>query len=316
MATRKSTSTKIDPVAVCAFSLGRVNAKSDYLAICNANSQEVVEAAWQSLSDQEQQHIHKICDSVPQPDLNAIADEIVACGNRIQLQAVKATHGENTVRAAWKLIPASERQRLKALCTEQPQPEEIPTPVSEIPAAYQVEPQPTQQKTRTLFSISDDLEKLNELLDECNDDTQQQELIAQWFEALGEERDKKLDGYAALITEMTARAEVRKGEAKRLMELATTDDNRAKLLKDRLKWFFETHNLKTVETSRYRLSLAKAGGKAPLILDESVPVTQLPERFQKVSIDPNTAAIREALERGEKLNFAQLGERGTSMRIK
>jgi len=31
--------------------------------------------------------------------------------------------------------------------------------------------------------------------------------------------------------------------------------------------------------------------------------------FQKVSIDPNTMAIREALERGESLEFAMLGER-------
>jgi len=53
-----------------------------------------------------------------------------------------------------------------------------------------------------------------------------------------------------------------------------------------------------------------------LILDESVPVAKLPERFQKVSIDPNTMAIREALERGESLEFAMLGERATSMRIK
>lgn len=31
---------------------------------------------------------------------------------------------------------------------------------------------------------------------------------------------------------------------------------------------------------------------------------------------PNTTAIRNALERGEGLDFVQLGERGTSIRIK
>jgi len=132
---------------------------------------------------------------------------------------------------------------------------------------------------------------------------------------LGEERDRKLDAYAALITEMTARAAMRKAELQRLQELASSNENR-KTLKDRLKWFFETHGLKTIETPPYKLQLAKNGGKAPLILDESVPVAKLPERFQKVSIDPNTMAIREALERGESLEFAMLGERATSMRIK
>jgi len=56
----------------------------------------------------------------------------------------------------------------------------------------------------------------------------------------------------------------------RLQELASSNENRARLLKDRLKWFFETHGLKTIETPA-TLQLAKNGGKAPLILDESVP---------------------------------------------
>lgn len=175
---------------------------------------------------------------------------------------------------------------------------------------------PSQPKPRSLFNISEDLEKLNEILDEASDDTQQQELLSQWFAQLGEERDRKLDAYAALIAEMLARAEVRKTEAKRLTELAAADEQRARLLKERLKWFFETHHLKTVETARYRLSITKNGGKAPLILKAGIAPQQLPQRFQTVSVEPNTSAIRAALEAGEDLDFATLGDRGTSLRIK
>ncbi len=185
--------------------------------------------------------------------------------------------------------------------------------MTEKSAPYQVE-QPT--KTRTLFGISSDLEKLSELLEECGDDTEQRELIDSWFEQLGSERDCKLDNYCALIGEMLARAEARKAEAKRLLDLASIEESRAKLLKDRLKWFFETHSIRTLETARYRLSLARNGGKAPLILKDGVSPTELPEHFQKLSIDPDTTAIREALERGEQLDFAVLDERGTSIRIK
>ncbi len=92
---------------------------------------------------------------------------------------------------------------------EQPLPEEALTPVTEIAANYRIEPQ-SLPKTRTLFNISDDLEKLSELLDECGDDTEQQEIIDQWFKQLGNERDRKLDNYAALITEMLSRAVARK----------------------------------------------------------------------------------------------------------
>jgi hypothetical protein len=115
---------------------------------------------------------------------------------------------------------------------------------------------------------------------------------------------------------MQARAEVRKAEAKRLMALAAADEQRARLLKERLKWFFETHGLHTVETARYRLSLSKNGGKAPLILKDEIAPEELPECFQQVSVAPNTAAIRAALEAGEVLDFAQLGDRGTSLKIK
>jgi t-SNARE complex subunit (syntaxin) len=173
-------------------------------------------------------------------------------------------------------------------------------------------PDPTP--ARTLFSISADIQQLNAVLDDL-DDTEQQQFITDWLENLETERDRKLDNYATLITELEARADVRKAEAKRLMELVAADEKRAKLLKERLKYFFETNQLKKVETNRYRLSLVKHGGKAPLILDESVEATLLPERFRRVNIEPDTKAIREALEAGEQLDFAQLGDRGSSIRI-
>jgi Siphovirus Gp157 len=168
--------------------------------------------------------------------------------------------------------------------------------------------------SRSLFQISDDIQYMNAVLDDL-DDSQQQQLISEWLETLAEERDRKLDNYATLIAELEARAEIRKKEAKRLNDLAAADENRAKLLKDRLKLFFETHHLKKIETDRFRLSMVKHGGKTPLILDESVVASQLPERFQKVNIKPDTEAIRQALEAGEELDFAKLGERGASIRI-
>lgn len=311
MATRKATaSTSIDTVQVVAIALKRCKNKAEYNRIAGANTEADLIAAWNTLDFEYQSRIHQMCNEAPQPDAQVVADELSACGTRIELQAVKATYGDVAVKNAWKLLPQTERDRLTGICKN-----EVKEPTLEPVTEPKPEPQP-KPKTRTLFTIGDDLERLNELLDDCGDDIQQQALITQWFEHLGEERDRKLDNYAGLISEMSARAEVRKAEAKRLMELAQADENRAKMLKDRLKIFFETHNLKTVETVRYKLSLAKNGGKVPLILDDSIPATQLPEQFQRVSVDPDTAAIREALEAGQQLAFAQLGERGTCLRIK
>lgn len=328
MAPRKSTKTNpIHPVALAVAALKAVRCGADYHRLGSTIDAFVFQAAWNQLPADEQQRLTQIVNSNAQPDPQAIADELAACGSLIQLQAVKAHHGEVAIKSAWKLLSQSERDRLLCICgSEQNSPQPEPALQSEWNGAYSQDlteqwsqeqaPVEPRLRTRSLFSISSDLEKLNDLLSECGDDAEQQELINQWFEQLGEERDTKLDSYAALIREMGARSTARNAEAKRLLELATADENRMELLKGRLKIFFETHNLKTVDTARYRLSLVKNGGKAPLILKDGVSPTDLPEQFQKVSIDPNTAAIREALERGEKLDFAQLGERSTSIRIK
>jgi hypothetical protein len=173
--------------------------------------------------------------------------------------------------------------------------------------------------TRTLFAISDDMLALDELLDEMGGDVSDEETeaaINNWFENLGEERDKKLDNYAAFIRELEARIEARKSEAQRLAALVITDTNRMLALKRRLKWFFEYHDLSPIQTARFRLSLAGNGGKAPLILDPDLTPDSLPEEYRKVSVTPDTDKIRAALDAGAELDFARLGERGKSIRIK
>ena len=51
-------------------------------------------------------------------------------------------------------------------------------------------------------------------------------------------------------------------------------------------------------------------------MDDSVSPTELPEKFQKVNVEIDKTAIRSALEAGEDLDFARLGDRGASIRIK
>ena len=59
--------------------------------------------------------------------------------------------------------------------------------------------------------------------------------------------------------------------------------------------------------------IVKNGGLAPLEL--TVDPAKLPARFKKVKIEADSAAIREALENGEKLKYAYLGERGEHIKI-
>lgn len=169
---------------------------------------------------------------------------------------------------------------------------------------------------RTLFAISEDLCAFYDHLEATGGDVTDPEVEARldaWFAGLAEERDAKLDAYAALIREMEARAAVRREEARRLQECARRDDDRAQHLKDRLVAFFEQHDLKTVETARYRLTVARTGGKLPVTL--KVEPENLPLLYQRVKISADLDALRDALERGEATDLAELGARGLYLRI-
>ncbi|MFQ5569688.1 MAG: siphovirus Gp157 family protein [Rhodothermales bacterium] len=174
----------------------------------------------------------------------------------------------------------------------------------------------SQETRRTLFEISNDLLALYDRLEDLGGDVTSPEVeqtIDAWFEQLGRERDEKLDNYAALIRELEARAEARKHEARRLTQRARRDADHAAYLKQRLVLFFQDHHLKTVETRRYRLTLQRSGGKRPVVL--TLDPEELPEEFQRWKVSADLDAIREALEHGATLDFAELGERGHSLRI-
>ena len=297
------TASTINPVSIVATALRGVRAASDYQELSANTDKAIFAIAWGNLSEADQARVTRIVNDDKPTNPKVIADELSSCGSEAQLEELKAIHGDVLVKAGWKLLPSQERDRLTAICK------------SQLKETATVPETPTTQQKRTLFSIGDDLERLNELLDQTDGDTEQLTLINEWFSTLGEERDRKLDNYASLISEMTARAAIRKAEGQRMVELAASDELRAKQLKDRLKVFFEAHELKTINTQRYRLSLCNNSSR-PLVIDNDIAPKDLPEQYQKVSVEANNTAIRDALKAGEELPFARLGDAGKHIRIK
>ena len=168
----------------------------------------------------------------------------------------------------------------------------------------------------SLFQLTEALESLELAILEAEDEAQKEEIAEAYFQTEGDIAEK-LDGYAALIAMAENRAAVRRQRAKELQDLAKSDGALVDRLKKTLKWYFESQNLKKFETVDHRFTLAKNGGKLPLILD-SVDVESVDERFTVTEtvtrIDKD--AIRSALESGEELDYARFGERGSSVRIK
>lgn len=173
--------------------------------------------------------------------------------------------------------------------------------------------------SKTLFDLGADAEALDALLTELEGDISDPavaEAIDAWLQENHDGLEKKLDGYGALIREREAKAEARKAEAARLLELSRTDENMAKRLKERLFFFFDERGVAKKETARFKFSIVSNGGKLPLIIDPETNPEEISVFLQKHTVDFDKDAIRTALENEDVLDFARLGERGRSLRIK
>jgi len=173
--------------------------------------------------------------------------------------------------------------------------------------------------TRTLYEISADLAALESILLENAGDISDPAATAafeEWERELSSDLIGKVDRYVGLITEMEARAEARQTEAERLQVLSDLDRKAAKSLRERLLQVMESRGIPPLQTPRFRVSIAKNGGKRPL--DIRCGLDELPVWAVKreTVVTANKDAIRERLESGEVLPFASLMERGNRLAIK
>ena len=172
----------------------------------------------------------------------------------------------------------------------------------------------------TLLDLTEEAVTIDSLLEQLGGEIPTEEIersIDTVLDDLEGRIEQKLDSYAGLIEEYAAVARARREHAKKLEDSARVIDNKAEVLKARLKYFFErTGRTRPVVGQRYTVSVVKNGGKLPLKLH--CDPEQMPEQFRRAvtSYKADTDAIRAALEGGEQLVFAELGERGTRLQIK
>ncbi len=169
----------------------------------------------------------------------------------------------------------------------------------------------------TLIEIGDEFAALQTLVEEAADNDGEltpdhDAAFTQWFAELGEQRDRKLDGYASLIREHELRSAARKEEAERLQKRVSADANLARRLKQRLKDWMERNGQRKIETARYRLSVCGNGGVQPVDVGS---LAELPPSLKIVTEAADVKAIRERLLAGESVPGCRLRDRGTSLRI-
>lgn len=161
----------------------------------------------------------------------------------------------------------------------------------------------------SLYELTTEYQALMDLGDSA--DPEDQQAFLDTLEGLDFEVGLKADSYAAVITLLNGRADVVDAEIKRLTAIKKAITDNVKRMKDTLHFAMEQMNKAEIKTDLHTFKIVKNGGVLPLIKDGDVP-----QEYMVVTYTPDDKRIREALEAGEELGFAHLGERGTHLRIK
>ena len=165
----------------------------------------------------------------------------------------------------------------------------------------------------TLYEL--DVE-FQELLTLAEDEDLDFQVLEDTLEAMAGEWENKLDAYGIVRNELSMDVAKIDMEVKRLTEKKKRINNNITRINEVIMNSMKLHDTRKVEGEHFTWQIQKNGGKAPLIIDESVPAIGLPKEYQSWDVKANKDAIRKALEEGKELPFAHIGERGESIRLK
>lgn len=189
-------------------------------------------------------------------------------------------------------------------------------------------------KKRNLFDIGDDLDAIAKLIESCDGDISDpaaESAITAWMAEFNAELAKKADSYINLIRKWESEKAAATAEKEQYQKAAAVRTIRVERLKSFLFNFMELTNRTRIETETCRVvSIQCNGGKQPIKLDEekicsairnsstsvSAPGYSSVIPFLKVNIDIDNDKVRQHLEAGNTLPWAELQERGKGLRIR
>ena len=121
--------------------------------------------------------------------------------------------------------------------------------------------------------------------------------------------EEKAENIAKAVRNIDSDVSALKTEIERLEAMKKANDNTVKKLKSYLFEQMQAVGKTKFKTTLFSFSIAKNGGLLPLEITGDVP-----KSYSKFV--PDNSLIRDSLAKGVELEFAKLGERGESLRIK
>lgn len=164
-----------------------------------------------------------------------------------------------------------------------------------------------------LFELTADYLKLLELAEDPETDP---EALADTMEGIEGALEDKLDSYAYVLSSLDGDINTVDAEIKRLQEFKKGLVKNRDGIKKNMYSSMIALDTRKIKTAKHQFTIAKNGGKLPVVIYDGIIPELVPEEFRVTKYDFDKDAIRTALENGDFIPFAELGERGESLRIK
>lgn len=158
----------------------------------------------------------------------------------------------------------------------------------------------------TLYELTNEYRQLLDMMEDGEVDPY---TLADTLEAIDGELEIKAENYAKIIRELDGTECMLKAEIDRLSDKKASIEKNIAAMKNALEMAMRGTGKTKFKTGLFSFNIQKNGGKRSLTL-----LSTPPEEFCKPV--PDNDKIRKALESGEALSFAQLEERGESLRIR
>ena len=164
-----------------------------------------------------------------------------------------------------------------------------------------------------LFELTSDYLKLLELAEDPETDP---EALADTMEGIEGALEDKLDSYAYVLSSLDGDINTVDTEIKRLQDIKKSLVNNKDSIKKNMYSSMVALDMRKIKTAKHQFTIAKNGGKLPVVIYDGITPEYVPEEYRVTKYDFDKDAIRAALENGDFIPFAELGERGESLRIK
>lgn len=163
-----------------------------------------------------------------------------------------------------------------------------------------------------LYEITSDFLTLQQMLEDPDEDPQ---VVADTLEAVEGELEYKAENYAKVIRNLEGNVVVIKTEVDRLTAKKKSCEAGIKRLKEDLQQAMILTGKRKFKTDLFSFNIQKNGGKAPVILDVK-DTSELPDELVRIKEEADIEAIRALIEKDGECEYAHLGERTESLRIK